>query len=256
VSKQHPEPWALFREAVDRIEDRHGPPPPLPERTAFEWVLWENAGYLAGDDKRAEAFARLRRTVGLGPKKILAAPIAKLRAVTKSGILPELFAKKLRECARIVVEELGGDLDRALNDGPGIEVKILRKFPGIGVPGAEKILLFTRRKPSLAPESNALRVLERVGEIGRHSGYGKAYVQACFDAREAYGKDLAAFTRAHLLLRRHGQEVCKRSEPHCGECALAEVCAFAKAFAERGGPKSPGFAEITRRPPGRGDRRR
>jgi endonuclease III len=34
-------------------------------------------------------------------------------------------------------------------------------------------------------------------------------------------------TVAHQLLRKHGQELCKRSQPICDQCPLRESCAFA-----------------------------
>jgi endonuclease III len=30
--------------------------------------------------------------------------------------------------------------------------------------------------------------------------------------------------RAHLLLKRHGQELCRRTRPRCAECPLAAGC--------------------------------
>jgi len=35
-----------------------------------------------------------------------------------------------------------------------------------------------------------------------------------------------ARTRAYLLVKRHGQTLCKRTNPKCGECALNSGCAF------------------------------
>ena len=34
---------------------------------------------------------------------------------------------------------------------------------------------------------------------------------------------------AHLLLQKHGQTLCKRENPLCGECPLRTGCAFARA---------------------------
>jgi endonuclease-3 len=63
------------------------------------------------------------------------------------------------------VEEFGGDLGAALRAAPGKARRALRSFPGIGEPGAEKILLFSGRQARLAPESNGLRVLVRLGLV-------------------------------------------------------------------------------------------
>ena len=53
--------------------------------------------------------------------------------------------------------------------------KILRSFPGIGEPGAEKVLLFSGRQALLAPDSNALRVLVRLGLVREEKSYARTY---------------------------------------------------------------------------------
>jgi endonuclease III len=37
--------------------------------------------------------------------------------------------------------------------------------------------------------------------------------------------------RAYLLLKKHGQEICKRSKPKCESCPLAAHCAYLQAKA-------------------------
>ena len=48
-------------------------PTPPPASNAFQFVLWEQAAYLADDERRAGAFTALRRRVGLSPTAILEA---------------------------------------------------------------------------------------------------------------------------------------------------------------------------------------
>lgn len=211
--------------AIDQLERFYGPPPAPFPGTAFELVLFENVAYLADDARRREAFAELERTVGTRPEPILAASDGRLLAVARRGILPGTFAAKLREAARIAFEEFGGDLDAALSGSPAAAKKALRRFPGIGEPAAEKILLTTGRAASLAPDSNALRVLVRLGWVEEAKAYAATYRAAVNLGEEQLGQDLEALLRAHQLLRRHGQELCKRSAPLCERCPLAGVCA-------------------------------
>ena len=81
-----------------------------------------------------------------------------------------------------------------------------------------------RHCAALAPDSNALRVLHRLGI----SPARKRYVSACAAAREVsaeqLGADTAGMLRAHQLLRRHGQEVCTRSAPACLRCPMVSLC--------------------------------
>ena len=213
-----------LRRIVNRLARHYGPPPrPFPT-SAFEQVLWENVAYLANDARRAEAFAILERDTGLDPARIRHASLAVLRRATSRGILPDRFAGKLREAARIALDEFDGRVD-AVVDRPLAEARrALRKFPGIGEPGAEKILLFSGRQPLLAPDSNALRVLQRVGLVPERKSYASAYAAAREFAADELGADTAGMLRAHQLLRRHGQEICTRSAPDCPRCPLAAIC--------------------------------
>ena len=147
-------------------------------------MLLENVAYLATPERRRIAFEELRRTVGTRPAKILAASKKALEAVTAGGILKSTFAEKLRECARIVTERFGGDLGAAVDAPLPQAKKALRAFPGIGEPGAEKILLFSGRQALLAPESNGLRVMARLGVIREDKSYARTYAAARLAAEE------------------------------------------------------------------------
>jgi endonuclease III len=217
-----------LREAVKVLKKHYGPPLPLPTADPFELVLWENVAYLAPPVHRREAFAELRSEIGTSPKRILSAPPKALERVTAHGILKGTFAAKLRECARIARDEFGGDLGAALRAAPDKAKRALRSFPGIGEPGAEKILLFAGYQPSLAPDSNGLRVLTRLGLVREGGSYARTYA-ASREAAGGFPVDPGALQEAHLLLQQHGQTLCKRSLPRCGACPLSGRCAYAQA---------------------------
>jgi endonuclease III len=194
------------------------------DRPPWLLVLWENVAYLADDDRRAQAFRVLQREVGTRPEQILAAPEETLLAVTGHGIVAEQFAAKLRSCAQLVLQEFDGNLRQVLHWPLAQARKALQKFPGIGEPGAEKILLFTGTAPLFALESNGLRVLLRLGFGEEKKSYSTTYRLVQNDVAPELEEDCAWLIRAHQLLRRHGQELCRRTEPACGDCPLAAEC--------------------------------
>jgi endonuclease III len=212
---------------VRTLRTYYGKPAAPPSRDPFELIVWENVAYMADDQRRALAYAMLRERVGLRPRDILEAPMATLRTVTAHGIVPDLFARKLRDAARIAIEKFNGDLRAVLALAPKSAIKALRLFPGIGEPSAEKILLFTRAQPVLGLDSNGLRVLLRLGYGQEKKGYAATYASV----RDALTRDLPrrfdTLIAAHQLLRRHGKELCKVSAPKCGLCPLAPSCAHA-----------------------------
>jgi len=204
----------------------YGKPKPPAVTDPFQQILLENVAYLADDERRAEAFARLRDRVGLAPKKILEAPSSVLHEIGRKGIVPASSAAKLREIAAIALRDFDGDLrsvlDRPLEDAR----KALRKFPSIGEPAADRILLFAGSHAVFSMDSNALRVLLRLG-YGKEA---KSYSASYRSARDAVAPELPgaipALTEAYQLLRRHGQEICKRAHPLCDACPLRAGCVY------------------------------
>lgn len=213
---------------LDRLEKQYGVQRPPPPKTAFELVLWENVAYLASDERREAAFRALVKGVGRTPAALRAASREQLLELGLGGMHPERNVSKLLECADIAIERHGGDLASVLARPVAEARRELKRYPGIGEPGAEKILLFTGAHPYAALESNGLRVLVRLGYGEEGKSYAATYrsAQAAFDAEIA--ATCPARVRAHLLLRVHGKETCKNSGPHCDECALSASCAYFK----------------------------
>jgi endonuclease-3 len=216
-----------FQEVIDQLERSYGPPKPPEIIDPFEMILFENLAYLASDEQREAAFQALRNRVGTTPARILSAPREVLLEVAKlGGMNPERRANKLRLIAQIARVEFQADLRKILKRPLAQAKKSLKMFPGIGGPGAEKILLFSKTYPILALDSNGLRVLVRIG-FGRESKrYASTYRSAQEAVKDQIKKDCAWLIRAHQLLRRHGQELCRRSEPLCSHCSVARLCRF------------------------------
>ena len=126
------------------------------------------------------------------------------------------------------MQEFEGDFDRVLEQPLAKAKKSLKKFPGIGDPGAEKILLFSRTHPILALDSNGLRVLLRLGYGEERKSYASTYrsVQEAVEGESK--KDFDWLIAAHQLLRRHGQELCKMNAPICPPCPLKKYCVYYK----------------------------
>lgn len=218
-----------FATLIDRLASFYGEPAKPPVTEPFTMILWENVAYLANDAKRTEAFAELRAKTGLTPDGIRKTKDGVLLAIAGRGIVPANTVEKLRRAAEIARDEFDDDLAPILEKSLTAAKKDLRKFPSIGEPSAEKILLFNHRHPILALESNGLRVLVRLGYAPEHKNYSTMYKNAQRALASQLPANCDALVRAHQLLRQHGQELCKRTSPLCGSCPLRANCAF---FAE------------------------
>ena len=211
---------------IGALQSFYGRPKPPAVTDPFEQVLWENVAYLASDERREQAWKHFKAEVGTRPAQILKAARSKLISIGKAGIVPNATADKLRRIAEIAVDEFAGDLKPVLKRPLAQAKKALRRFPSIGEPGAEKILLFSGSHPVLALDSNGLRVLLRLGYGREDKNYARSYRSAQAAAAPGLPLDTAWLTRAHQLLRRHGQELCKTNHPRCDACPLKKECAY------------------------------
>src|SRR5882724_3333464 len=214
---------------ITRLAQFYGKPKPPLTTDPFELILFESVAYLVSDERRAEAFALLRKTVGTKPHQILAAANNALFRVTElGGMQPEKRAARLREIALIAMNEFGGDLSKALQLPLPKAKKALRKFPSIGEPSAEKFLLFTRSYPVLGLDSNGLRVLLRLGFGEEKKNYSASYRSVQEAIQSQIKQDYDWLISAHVLLRQHGKELCKTNAPLCEKCPVRKNCAYFK----------------------------
>jgi endonuclease III len=204
----------------------YGAPPPPISDDPFELILWEQIGYLASDETRAKAFEALRKQVGVTPSKILAASQSKLAAIARlgGGIAVEERAARMRTSAELVMTAWDGDLAACLRLPVDKARKALGKFPMIGEPGADKILAITGTARVLPLDSNALRVVQRLGFAAETKDYRASYREAQTALARQLPKSVKAILAAGHLLRQHGQELCKRAAPDCPSCPLVKVC--------------------------------
>lgn len=207
------------------LRSHYGKIAPPPATNAFQLVAWEKVAYLATDERRGAAFRRLAHDVGLTPRDVLAAKRAVLiDALASGGINAVERANNLIEAAQMAVGEFGGSLDAACALPLPEAMRALKRIRGIGDPGAEKILLLTRSHAVLGVDSNGLRVLTRLGYGTAAKSYSATYKSATSAALAELGSDIDVITDAHLLLRHHGQILCKTSSPRCGACVIRTHC--------------------------------
>jgi endonuclease-3 len=222
-----PKGQKFFQTTIEELQSFYGQPEPPKITDPLGMILLENVAYLLSDERREQAFNALRKRVGLTPPEIMMAHEETLLEVARlGGMRPDARVEKLRRIAQIALQEFAGHLDNVLKRPLAQAKKSLKKFPGIGDPGAEKILLFSRTHPILALDSNGLRVLLRLGYGEERKSYSSTYRSAQEALDDELKKDFEWLISAHQLLRRHGQLLCKTNEPMCPSCPVRSGCSY------------------------------
>ncbi|HMG35089.1 MAG TPA: hypothetical protein VKM94_14210 [Blastocatellia bacterium] len=218
---------SLLEKTITALRKHYGTPEPPISSDPFELIVLENVAYLVTDELRIRAFNKLRESVGLRPVDILAASHEQLLDVTRiGGMHPEKRVERLRQIAQTTLQEFDGDL-AAVAAGPLKRARVaLKKFPGIGDPGADKILLFCRLHRVFALESNGLRVLQRIGYGQEQKSYSANYSSVLKAVEAELKDDYDWLISAHQLLRLHGQQICKSNQPRCSECVVRDWCRY------------------------------
>jgi endonuclease-3 len=212
---------------LDKLEGFYGTQEPSWPTDPYLFLVWWHCGYPASDATCAKGWHALSQEIGTGPHELLAASPSRLgKALRAGGMVPDVRARRLHDIAARVIDEFGGDLAAALAERPAQERKILKTFPGIGDPGADRMLLWSGIGAVAAVPSNCPHVLVRIQRGPEGTNYGETYREAQQAIEGEIPETFEARTRAYLLLKRHGQEICKRTKPKCSECPVNAACAF------------------------------
>ena len=194
----------------------------------FQFLVWWYCGYPQSQKACAKGWASLTATSEIEPNSLLRSRPGTLATSLKSGgMFPELRAMRIQEAAERVLKEFSGDLGEALRAMPYKQARAaLIKFPSIANPGADRILLFAGVASVAAVPSNCTHVLVRIGQGREDSSYAVNYRTAQQSIEAGVPATFDARMQAYLLLRKHGQDICKRKNPKCGECAVRSQCRY------------------------------
>jgi endonuclease III len=221
---------------IAALKRRYGTPAPPPAgRDPLALMFYEMVAYLTDDETRARAFAAMKKQVGLAPGAVRNARLMVLTAICRDGgpVQPEHRARRMAEVAAIAEDEFDGNLSQVLTWEYAKAVRALRRFPSVAEPGADRILMLCGSHAVLGMESNALRVLCRLGYGEETKNYTKTYRSARDAAMAELPRKAGTMAEASLLLREHGKETCKTSAPRCGECPVTAACAWYRAHTRK-----------------------
>jgi len=174
------------------------------------------------DRNSRNAFLRLDRNIGATPESIANARLDELmKALRVAGLYRERSIR-LKEIAKIIIEDYGKDL-KWIRSLPLNEArKRLLALPGVGYKTADIMLAFYGEKPILPVDTHIRRLALRLGYASPKDNYDKV--------REVLESKIEPSKRAiaHLLLIRFGREICKARKPLCRQCPVSNLCSYSR----------------------------
>lgn len=207
-----------IRLIIRRLEKVHGPQPwhswGRPLDGLIETVLSQHTSDVNSD----AAFASLKRAFPTW-QACMTAPADRVEHAIRSGGL----ARQKTRSIQAILKSLDADRGRLslefLRRWPMERARAyLRALPGVGPKTAACVLLFHLGKPALPVDTHVHRVCWRLGLIPDDATAEDAHeiLKPACPPKQVY-----AF---HILLIRHGRQVCKARQPRCRQCVLVGIC--------------------------------
>lgn len=146
------------------------------------------------------------------PASMAAATADDVFPYIKSVSYPNNKAKNLVGAARVITEELGGEIPSDLDT--------LLTIPGVGRKTANVMLAVAFDRPAMPVDTHVFRVSDRLG-----------LTSGCRTPLETEKKlcryiPLDLLSKAHHWLILHGRYVCTARKPDCLNCGLSSVCKY------------------------------
>jgi endonuclease-3 related protein len=196
----------------------HGPQHWWPGRSRFEVIvgaiLTQNTSW-----KNVErAIANLRSARLLTPPAVRSAPPARLAACLRPSGYFRQKTKTLKTFVAFLFAEHHGSLYRLFATPTERLREQLLSLRGIGSETADSILLYAGKHPVFVVDAYARRILERHGLAHRKATYEE--LRTTFES--ALPHDHQLLNEFHALIVRTGKHHCRKTNPACSTCPLAE----------------------------------
>jgi endonuclease-3 len=201
-----------------RLRRTYGEPPPPRRLPPLDELILTVLSQNTNDTNRDRAYADLRDRFPQWDD-VADAPLPAIARAIRHGGLGPTKSVRLREILRSL-RDRGIPLDeRAFARMRSSSLwDLLVGLRGVGPKTAACVLLFSLGRPYFPVDTHVHRVARRLGLVpdGADAVTAQELIQ-----REVAPNDVYAL---HMLLIRHGREVCIARRPFCSRCPLNDVC--------------------------------
>jgi endonuclease-3 len=201
-----------------RLRAAYGAPPPPRRLAPLDELILTVLSQNTNDTNRDRAYADLRAKYATWDDVADAPLPAIARAIRRGGLGPTKSVR-LREILRTLRERrIPLDARAFARMRSGALWDLLVGLKGVGPKTAACVLLFSLGRPFFPVDTHVHRVARRLGLVpdAADAVAAQEILQAAIPERDVY--DL------HMLLIRHGRDVCIARRPFCSRCPISALC--------------------------------
>ena len=204
--------------------------------TPFERLISTILSQNTSREATMKGFENLRKRFPLVPEVLADAKVEEIKECIRSSGLYNMKAPRIRQVARVILEEYGGDLKNLSPLSSDEARKRLLAIPGVGFKTADIILSVVLERGSFAVDTHIGRIAKRWKMVRPNAGYEE--IRVAFEAVIPRNKR----RRAHLALIEFGRDICKARGPRCGACPVYREC----EWKEKGEPSGVDYRVLTK----------
>ena len=157
-------------------------------------------------------------------RSLAAAPPGRIERLIRSTGFYRVKARKVRDCAREVLDRFGGEVPK--------DLEALLSLPGVGPKTANCVLVFGYAIPGVPVDTHVHRIANRLGVVRTRSPE-----ETEERLREVLPTEF--WIPINPLLVQHGQNLCRPRGPRCPECPIRDLCRTGVALARGRDPPRP-----------------
>ena len=185
-----------------------------PVSMLIQTILSQNTS----DLNSGSAFQSLRSAFP-GWEEVLEADVDAIALKIRHGGLGSIKASRIRQVLRDIVQKRGRlELDFLKHLDLSEAEGWLLRLPGVGLKTARCVLLFSLGMTALPVDTHIMRVSKRLGLLSSKASADEAH------RRLAETVSPEAVYHFHVLMIKHGRQICRARHPDCPNCVLKEIC--------------------------------
>jgi endonuclease-3 len=208
---------ARIDKILEHVPERRWYVPLTPFERLVSTILSQNTSREA----TIQGFENLRKRFRVVPEVLAQAKVKEIKECIKPSGLYNIKAPRIKQLARIILEEYGGDLSYFANLPLDVARERLLQIPGVGYKTADVFLSIVCGRDSFAVDTHIARIARRWKMVADNAGYEQ--IRSAYEAVIPPKKRRAA----HLCLIEFGRQICRARRPRCGMCPVYHECEWA-----------------------------